>query len=178
MWDPFLMLSSQKFQVSMKELQNVQEQLGHRQFQGRELTQALMVSAEGSAERHVASAEVFGQICTYFNTNTLCITQFSNFIFLGDFNVNVEFTSPLFSKFLTLCPYIPWHKLWTMPPTLRQRVYFHYTDVHPIPIMQVLCYSPTGQLGSQWPYIAMKWKPVSCVKRYLINSCDWNLLMS
>ena len=33
-----------------------------------------------------SSVEIFSQVSTYFDS--LCITQFSNLIFLGDFNVN------------------------------------------------------------------------------------------
>ena len=38
-----------------------------------------------------SSVQIFSQVCTYFDN--LCITQFSNFIFLGDFNVNVKDSS-------------------------------------------------------------------------------------
>ena len=35
-----------------------------------------------------SSAQIFSQVSTYFHS--LCITDFSNFIFLGDFNVNIR----------------------------------------------------------------------------------------
>ena len=77
-----------------------------------------------------SSAEVFDQVCSYFDT--ICVAQFSNFIFLGDFNVNIRDPShPYYEKLcVVLCPYIPCHKLWMSPLT--------YTTMEPsLPL--ILC---------------------------------------
>jgi len=46
-----------------------------------------------------SSVGVFGQVCSY--SDTLSISQFSNFIFLGDFNVNIK--NPSHPYYENLC---------------------------------------------------------------------------
>ena len=145
-----------------------------------------------------SSVEIFSQVSTYFDS--LCITQFSNFIFLGDFNVSVKDSShPFFQK---LCDLM---SLYGLSQVVDDVTHTHHNGVSSIidlvllssPPQLIKCCTiqPLANSDHNGIVTTVKWNPVTAptqhrrtIWRYayadwdkakeLISHRNWDLLLT
>ena len=115
-----------------------------------------------------SSVEVFGQVCSYFDT--LSISQFSNFIFLGNFNVNIKDQSHLYYE--NLCDIMPFYSLSQVVDDVTH--IHHNGTVSTIDLVLMTTPSQLIKCGSIPPLfnsdhngleIAVKWRSEVCTNR-------------
>ena len=111
-----------------------------------------------------SSVQIFSQVCTYFDN--LCITQFSNFIFLGDFNVNVKDSShPCYQR---LCDLM---SLYGLSQVVSDVTHTHHNGVSstidlvllssPSQLIKCCTVSPFGNSDHNGIVTTVKWNPVT-----------------
>ena len=139
------------------------------------------------------SVEVFSQVSLYFHR--LCINQFSNFIVLGDFNVNVGDSShPYYHRLGDFM------SLYCLSQVVNDTAHTHHNGVPsiidlPTPLIRCCTIPPLANSDHNGLGIAVKWNPVTApthhrqtIWRYacadwnkareLITACNWESLLT
>ncbi len=129
-----------------------------------------------------SSVEIFSQVSTYFYS--LCITQFSNFIFVGDFNINVMDSShPCYHRLQDFM------SLFGLSQVVSDVTHTHHNGVSSIidlvllssPSQLIKCYTvpPLANSDHYGIFTSVKWNPVSapshrCRTIWRYSHADWD----